>query len=181
MPISIRRVKIDDMIPMQQTNLHCLPENYQLWYWLYHYLLGPQAATVAINTKGDLIGYVLGKTDDESRGKRNAEPMHGHITSVAVYNGYRKLGLATKLLCLTQNTLRDVYKCKYVCLNVRETNRGGHILYMNTIGYKFEKNEHNYYADDENGWLLRYTFPEEESTEEKKVEKKNDKKKGKKR
>ena len=165
MPISIRRVKVSDMIQMQQTNLHCLPENYHLWYWLYHYLMGPQAAHVAINTKGELVGYVLGKMDDDGRNKRNPEPPHGHITSVAIYNGYRKLGLATKLLSLTHNSLHDVFQAKYVCLNVRETNRGGHILYQNTMGYKFEKNEVNYYADDENGWLMRYTFPEEENPE----------------
>ena len=159
MPISLRRIKINDLISMQQTNLHCLPENYQLWYWLYHYLLAPQGAHVAVTSEGKLIGYVLGKTDDEVKNKKNPEPIHGHITSVAIYNGYRKLGIATKLLQYTHRTLKECFKCEYISLNVRETNRAGHILYQNTLGYKFDHLEEKYYADGENGWLLKYYYP----------------------
>lgn len=153
MPISIRRVKIDDITEMQQTNLHCLPENYQLWFWLYHYLLAPSATHVAINCRGQLIGYVLAKTEEDKKG------ITGQVTSVAVYNGFRKLGLASNLLNDTQIQLKACFNAKSVTLNVRETNRGGHILYMHKMQYKMEKSESNYYADGEAGWLLRYTFP----------------------
>lgn len=160
MPISIRRVKISDCLQMQQTNLHCLPENYYLWYWLYHYLLCPQTSHVAINCRGQLIGYVLGKTDDDQK-----KGIVGNVNSVAVYNGYRKLNLASKLLEFTHIQFKRCFNTKSVTLNVRETNRGGKILYMNRLGYKFEKSESNYYADGESGWLLRYTFPVEPGSE----------------
>lgn len=157
MPISIRRYKVTDLIEMQQANCHCLPENYQMWYWLYHYLMNPETAHVAVDSQNRLIGYVLGRVDDDGRNKKPAIPAHGSITSVAVYNGYRKFGLATKLLLLTHRSFKEVYRMKYVNLNVRETNRGGQICYYG-IGYKLEKVEQQYYCDDENGLLLRYTF-----------------------
>lgn len=159
MPISLRRVKVTDMIPMQNANLHCLPENYQLWYWLYHYLLSPQGAHVAVDSRGKMLGYVLSKMDDENRNQKPPPPPHGHITSVAVYSRYRKLGIATKLLSYTHKTLKDCFKAEYVTLNVRETNRAAHILYQNTLGYKFMNVDEGYYADGENGWTLRYTYP----------------------
>ena len=42
MPISIRNAVVSDLVSMQQTNLWCLPENYQLKYYLYHSLTWPQ-------------------------------------------------------------------------------------------------------------------------------------------
>jgi len=161
MPITLRRVKINDLLQMQQTNLHCLPENYHLWYWLYHYIIAPQAAHVAVDSRGKLLGYVLGKTDDEGRNKKPPEPIHGHITSVAVYNGFRKLGIATKLLQYTHKTLKECFKTEYVSLNVRETNRAGRLLYEKTLGYKFDHLEERYYADQENGLLLKYFYDKE--------------------
>ncbi|KAK8893548.1 N-terminal peptidyl-glutamic acid acetylation [Tritrichomonas musculus] len=158
MPISLRRVKIGDFIQLQNANLHCLAENYHMWFWLYHYLLTPQGAHVAVNSHGKILGYVLGKVDDDKKNKQ-AGP-HGSITSVAVYSGYRKLGIATKLLSYTHKTLRECYNAQYVNLHVRETNRAGQILYKKTLGYKFVKVEEGYYADGENAHSLRYTYPD---------------------
>jgi peptide alpha-N-acetyltransferase len=163
MPISLRRVKISDFFPMQNTNLHCLAENYHMWYWLYHYLLSPQAAHVAFSATGKIIGYVLGKIDDENQTPTGKGPVlpHGHITSVAVYSCYRKLGIATRLLRYTHYTLKECFHADHVDLNVRETNRAAHILYNRTLGYEFVMTEEKYYADGENGWVLRYTYPKD--------------------
>ena len=160
MPISLRRMKVTDLLEMQNANLHCLPENYHMWYWLYHFLLAPQAAHVAVDRKGKILGYVLGKTEDENNGKKKEKPS-GHITSVATYSRFRKLGIATKLLTYTHKTLRECFHADHVDLNVRETNRAAHILYQRTLGYGFVKIEERYYADGENGWYLRYKFPDD--------------------
>ena len=167
MPISLRRVKISDIIQMQNANLHCLPENYQMWYWLYHFLISPQGAHVAVDGRGKVLGYVLSKLDDEGKNQKSPPPPHGHVTSVAVYSQYRKLGIATKLLSYTHHTLRECYNAQYVNLNVRETNRAAHILYQNTLHYKFLMVDEGYYADGENGWNLRYTYPEFENDQKK--------------
>jgi hypothetical protein len=66
--------KINDLLPMQHANLNCLPENYQMKYYLYrtHSLLmitsdsadiltWPQLSYVAEDHKGRIVGYVLAK------------------------------------------------------------------------------------------------------------------------
>ena len=161
MPISLRRVKVTDMMQLQNANLHCLAENYQMWYWMYHYLSARQAPHVAVDARGKVLGYVLGKMDEERKEGKQQPPPHGAITSVAVFSPYRKLGLATKLLSATHVALRQVFKAEYVNLHVRETNRAGHFLYMGTLGYKKVNVEEQYYADGENAWALRYTYPQE--------------------
>jgi peptide alpha-N-acetyltransferase len=46
---------------MQAANLLCLPENYQMKYYLYHLLSWPQLSYVAEDHDGQIVGYVLAK------------------------------------------------------------------------------------------------------------------------
>lgn len=46
---------------MQNCNLHNLPENYQLKYYIYHVLSWPQCSWVAEDDRGQIVGYVLAK------------------------------------------------------------------------------------------------------------------------
>lgn len=50
-------IQADDLIQMQNSNLWCLPENYQLKYYIYHYLSWPQCLHVAENHKGKVCTY----------------------------------------------------------------------------------------------------------------------------
>lgn len=52
MALSIRQATVDDLLQMQATNLWCLPENYQMKYYLYHVLSWPQLLFVAEDYKG---------------------------------------------------------------------------------------------------------------------------------
>lgn len=52
MALSIRQATVDDLIQMQRANLWCLPENYQMKYYLYHVLSWPQLLFVAEDHKG---------------------------------------------------------------------------------------------------------------------------------
>ena len=45
---------------MQHCNLLCLPENYQMKYYMYHGLSWPQLSFVAEDHRGEIVGYVLG-------------------------------------------------------------------------------------------------------------------------
>jgi ribosomal protein S18 acetylase RimI-like enzyme len=58
--IAIRQAKIEDFVAIQYCNLSCLPENYQLKYYIYHGLSWPQLSYVAEDC-GKIIGYVLAK------------------------------------------------------------------------------------------------------------------------
>mmetsp|Transcript_19597 Transcript_19597/g.21899 ORF Transcript_19597/g.21899 Transcript_19597/m.21899 type:complete len:98 (+) Transcript_19597:16-309(+) len=94
--VGIRRATLEDLIGMQQTNLMCLPENYQLKYYLYHGLSWPHLLHVAETDSSRIVGYVLAKIDEESSKDNN--PISGHITSISVHRDYRKLGIAKRLM-----------------------------------------------------------------------------------
>ena len=53
--------QIHDLLAMQNANLCCLPENYQMKYYLYHILSWPQLSYVAVDHKNRIVGYVLAK------------------------------------------------------------------------------------------------------------------------
>ncbi len=60
--VSIERVRIEDLIELQNANLHCLPENYQMKYYLYHGLSWPSLSFLARDySTGKVVGYVLAK------------------------------------------------------------------------------------------------------------------------
>lgn len=49
--MDIRPARLADLLELQRTNLHCLPENYTLRYYLYHSLTWPQLSFVATDSK----------------------------------------------------------------------------------------------------------------------------------
>ena len=69
--LSVREATVFDLLNMQQTNLWCLPENYNLKYYFYHVLSWPQLLQVAEDHKGKVVGYVLAKMEEEDT------PPHG--------------------------------------------------------------------------------------------------------
>ncbi|KAL9226461.1 hypothetical protein vseg_002272 [Gypsophila vaccaria] len=150
--VCIRKATVDDLLQMQACNLLCLPENYQMKYYLYHILSWPQLLYVAEDYNGKIVGYVLAKMEEES------SECHGHITSLAVVRTHRKLGLATKLMSQAQSAMEHVYGADYVSLHVRKSNRAAFRLYTHTLGYKIHDMEAKYYADGEDAYDMRKTF-----------------------
>lgn len=59
--VSIRNANVEDLLQMQNTNLWCLPENYQMKYYFYHIMSWPQLLYVAEDQNGKIVGYVLAK------------------------------------------------------------------------------------------------------------------------
>ncbi|KAK9683021.1 hypothetical protein RND81_10G113200 [Saponaria officinalis] len=150
--VCIRKATVDDLLQMQACNLLCLPENYQMKYYLYHILSWPQLLYVAEDYNGKIVGYVLAKMEEET------SECHGHITSLAVVRTHRKLGLATKLMSAAQSAMEHVYAADYVSLHVRKSNRAAFRLYTETLGYKIHDMEAKYYADGEDAYDMRKTF-----------------------
>ncbi|ODQ81403.1 hypothetical protein BABINDRAFT_160740 [Babjeviella inositovora NRRL Y-12698] len=179
MGITIRPATIEDIQGMQNANLHNLPENYQLKYYMYHLLSWPQASFVATTTGSDyddtindekvqavkydtsyvnkhekIVGYVLGKMDDDNDNKDD-EPPHGHITSVSVMRTYRKMGLAEKLMRQALYTFAEVYSAQYVSLHVRKSNRAALHLYRDTLQFEVLSIEKSYYQDGEDAYSMK--------------------------
>ena len=150
---SIRRANVQDLVAMQDANLHCLPENYQMRYYLYHVLSWPQLLYVAEDHKRRIVGYVLAKMDDEEKG----EP-HGHITSLAVMRSHRKQGLASRLMRCAQRAMQESFEADHVSLHVRESNFGAFHLYNTTLKYQIRSVEQKYYADGEDAYDMKKKF-----------------------
>ena len=131
--VCIRQATADDIIQMQTTNLWCLPENYQLKYYLYHFLSWPQLLHVAEDHKGRIVGYVLAKMEEDDEKK---DVPHGHITSLAVLKTHRKCGIATKLMKQAHQRMQEAFGSHYCSLHVRYTNMAAFHLYSQTLGYE---------------------------------------------
>lgn len=148
--MNIRRAEIKDLMGMQNCNLHNLPENYQMKYYLYHGLTWPQVSFVAEDHKGRIVGYILAKMDEEP-----TEDPHGHVTSISVLRDYRRLGLANKLMQLSQQAMKQTYNASHVSLHVRKTNRAALALYKDTLGFEVVDIEKSYYADGEDAYSMK--------------------------
>ena len=153
--VSIRRATVEDLIKMQQTNLLCLPENYQYKYYIYHYLSWPSLLHVAEDHNGKIVGYVLAKLEDE-----DVKPgeIQGHITSISVLRTYRRLGVASKLMNHALNMMQEYFDADFVSLHVRVSNRPALHLYHNNLGFDVRGIEKGYYADKEDAYKMRKYF-----------------------
>ena len=183
MGVTIRQASIYDIQAMQNTNLHNLPENYQLKYYMYHILSWPQASFVAV-TYDDLVedmdindrqendtvpAYVKGDTCYVSKGQKvvgyvlgkmeddpDAEDKtpHGHITSLSVMRTYRRMGLAEKLMSQALYSLCESFKAQYVSLHVRKSNRAALHLYRDSLSFEVTSIEKSYYQDGEDAYSM---------------------------
>eukprot|EP00549_Striatella_unipunctata_P017187 CAMPEP_0118706310 /NCGR_PEP_ID=MMETSP0800-20121206/20474_1 /TAXON_ID=210618 ORGANISM="Striatella unipunctata, Strain CCMP2910" /NCGR_SAMPLE_ID=MMETSP0800 /ASSEMBLY_ACC=CAM_ASM_000638 /LENGTH=200 /DNA_ID=CAMNT_0006608805 /DNA_START=88 /DNA_END=690 /DNA_ORIENTATION=+ len=151
--VSIRMATVNDLLQMQTTNLWCLPENYQMKYYFYHYLTWPQLLWVAEDFDEQIVGYVLAKMEEDEK-----QPRHGHITSLSVLRTHRKRGIATLLMQRSQYEMQHVFSAQYVSLHVRKSNRAAFHLYKTTLQYSINSVEKGYYADGEDAYDMRCTF-----------------------
>ncbi|KAF8886314.1 acyl-CoA N-acyltransferase [Infundibulicybe gibba] len=136
------------MMGMQATNLQNLPENYVMKFWMYHAMTWPQISFVAEDHKGRIVGYVLAKIEEEGE-------LHGHVNSISVLRSYRRLGLAKKLMLLSQEAMSSVYRANFVSLHVRKSNKAAIGLYRDTLGFEVAKIEEGYYGDGEDALSMR--------------------------
>ena len=153
--VSIRRATVEDLLKMQQTNLLCLPENYQFKYYIYHYLSWPALLHVAEDHSGKIVGYVLAKLEDE---EVKPGEVQGHITSISVLRTYRRLGVASKLMSHAINMMQEYFDADFVSLHVRVSNRPALHLYHKNLGFDVRGIEKEYYGDKEDAYKMRKYF-----------------------
>jgi len=161
--MNIRLARIEDLQGMQACNLHNLPENYTMKYYLYHAMTWPSLSYVAEDHKGRIVGYILSKmeeTEEPQEGAPPSEPPHGHVTSISVLRSYRRLGLAKKLMLQAQVAMATNYNAAYVSLHVRKSNRAALSLYRDTLGFTVKSIEEKYYADGEDAYAMHLSFKE---------------------
>ncbi|KAH7887602.1 acyl-CoA N-acyltransferase [Phlebopus sp. FC_14] len=158
--MNIRVARVDDLAGMQACNLHNLPENYTMKYYLYHALTWPSLSYVAEDHKGRIVGYILAKMEEpeEQAGDATEHVRHGHVTSISVLRSYRRLGLAKKLMVQSQEAMATVYNAAYVSLHVRKSNRAALSLYRDTLGFTVKNIEEKYYADGEDAYAMQLSL-----------------------
>lgn len=126
---------------------------------MYHVLSWPQLLQVAENHKGQIVGYVLAKMEEES------SVPHGHITSLAVFRTHRKSGIASKLMTQAHSRMQESFDSHYCSLHVRYTNRAAFHLYKETLKYEIAEVEKGYYADGEDAYSMKCVFKQEKQPE----------------
>ncbi|KRY19348.1 3-ketoacyl-CoA thiolase, mitochondrial, partial [Trichinella patagoniensis] len=134
-------------------NLDPLTETYSLNFYLHYLSQWPDQFLVAENHNGELMGYIMGKTEGDG------ENLHGHVTAVSVDCRYRRLGSAVKLIA----ALEDVSEKKnayYVDLYVRVSNRLAVDIYLSQ-GYALYRRVIGYYSGDqeEDAYDMRKALP----------------------
>ncbi|OJZ88020.1 hypothetical protein ASPFODRAFT_129596 [Aspergillus luchuensis CBS 106.47] len=146
LPLSSYPSYIDLLPSIQTCNITNLPENYFLKYYLYHALTWPQLSFVAV-----VVGYVLAKMEEEPT---DGVP-HGHITSISVMRTHRRLGIAERLMRMSQRAMAECHRAQYVSLHVRVSNKAALHLYRDTLGFQVDSVESKYYADGEDAYAMR--------------------------
>lgn len=137
-----------------------------------------------------IIGYVLGKVEEipvrraplSNRNKlrlpskviedsdllssvnsnlKNTERL-GHVTSIAILDGYRRRGIAGELMDQLHHEMKHRYKADAIDLHVRCSNEAARVLYRCNMGYKVEDVIPKYYLDPaEDAFLMRKDMNEE--------------------
>jgi ribosomal protein S18 acetylase RimI-like enzyme len=152
--MQVRRATMREVIEMQHCNLRCLPENYNLRYYYYHYLSWPQELHVLEDVNGQVAGYVLAKLDDEDDLKKK----HGHVTSLAVLRTHRKLGAASTLMRAAMQQMYETDDANFCSLHVRKTNAAALHLYQDSLKFRCVEVDEKYYVDDEDAYHMKRFF-----------------------
>ena len=82
------------------------------------------------------------------------EEGHGHITSVAVLNDHRCMGVASRLMKHVLMQMKDCWKAKYCTLHVRQSNHVAIHLYHELCGFTEREIDAGYFADGEDAWKM---------------------------
>jgi len=82
----------------------------------------------------------------------------GHITSVAVHEEFRGMGVASQLMQALHAQLRKHHKVDVVQLHVRVSNVAAIALYEKSFGYKIAQHIPDYYADMEAAYLMQCSW-----------------------
>ena len=99
----------------------------------------------------EIIGYVLGRMDEPTV---SDTPKQGHITSLAVVEECRRLGVAHALMACLHDSMAKNYEADSASLHVRVSNSAATRLYGDILGYTVSKSVSRYYHDGEDAYVM---------------------------
>jgi len=153
---TFRDFTCEDMFRFNNVNLDKLTETYNLGFYLQYLAKWPEYCTVACDTGGRMMGYILGKV--EGRG----EEWHGHVTAVTVAPEYRRLGLGERMMGMLEDVSQKVHDAYFVDLFVRVSNQVAVNMYRK-FGYVIYRQVMGYYSGEEDAYDMRKPLPRDKN------------------
>lgn len=153
---TIRRARLEDLIPVMEINLKTLPEHYSDYF--YENLLAemPESFIVAL-VEDRYVGYIMCKTEfGFSNFKKLGFVKKGHMVSVAILPEFRGRGIGKALVEEAINGV-CIRKCDEFYLEVRCSNTGAILLYEK-LGFVKKHRLNEYYRDGEDAYLMSREF-----------------------
>ncbi len=151
--VTIRKAKKEDIPIVMYINKVSLPENYPEWFFEEHLERWGEAFYVA-EVGGKVVGYVMSRVEfGAPYVVEGSIVKKGHIVSIAVLEGYRRRGIGRRLMENALRSLKEVYECKEVYLEVRVSNLPAIKLYEK-LGFKKVRIIPMYYLDGEDAYLM---------------------------
>ncbi|KAI1497131.1 N-acetyltransferase 5 [Biscogniauxia marginata] len=148
---SFRAFRPSDLDRFSKCNLDPLTETYDLSFYLQYYSKWPSLFQVAEDEEGNIIGYIMGKTEsspDYLQYSEHALPWHAHITALTVAPEARRLGIG-KVLTEKLEASADAANTWFVDLFVRKSNDNA-IGFYESMGYSVYRVVKDYYGDNVN-------------------------------
>lgn len=162
MRYSIRLARRADISEIDRCNRRNLPENYNELFYDDHLKRWPDLSLIAESEDNEMMGYALGRVELAPRNKAVIfdafeKPEYvGHVTSLAVNDQYRGLGVARNLMEQLHASFSLYYKVDNVSLFCRVSNSAAVQLYSKVFNYEFNNLVRNYYQD-EDAWYMKLT------------------------
>ncbi len=150
--VVIRRAVESDIPSVILVNQLSLPENYPEYFFYMHLNNWGEAFYVA-EDKGRIVGYIMPRIETGFGFFSHFIVKKGHVVSIAVLEGYRRRGIATRLMEKSMESMRERYGAKEVYLEVRVANEPAIRLYEK-LGFEKIKVIKNYYSDGMDAYLM---------------------------
>ncbi len=151
--VVVRKARLEDLDTVISINEVTLPEHYPRWFWENHLRNWGEAFYVA-EVDGRIVGYVMSRVEyGPGYVVEGLIVKKGHIISIAVLPEYRRKGIGTALMKAAMRSLKEVYGCKEVYLEVRVSNTPAIKLYEK-LGFRKVKVIPMYYLDGEDAYLM---------------------------
>ncbi|MHA1192636.1 MAG: GNAT family N-acetyltransferase [Promethearchaeota archaeon] len=151
-PILIRRCSLEDLEGVIEINEKELPEDYP--YFFYKSILDNfnESFLIAVDTNSSVVGYIMWRVEKVPAIDSLKITNKGHLVSIAVIKGFRRLGIAKALLTQSMQEIKKRIIDDFV-LEVRVSNYSAINLYKK-FNFSTENIKYKYYRDGENAYFM---------------------------
>lgn len=147
----LRKFKNEDLEEVIYINRVCLPENYSAYFFIDLYVNYPETFIVA-EVDNKVVGYIMCRIETGFSGFSLIK--RGHVISIAVLPGYRRMGIGKALLLEALKAMVKHYGARECYLEVRVSNTPAINLYKK-VGFEISRVIKGYYADGEDAYLMQ--------------------------